>query len=223
MRTLLAIAAILAHVGCADQSEQSEQPMASTEAGCLVDLIFDSDARRVAFLHDNAATIVDVSSTGEAVLASDATAPALKIFAISSCADFDNSHLGLAIAPDTIARTTDTTLAEVSRSIGGFSSANAPFDENTQIQCVVRISPTPPERSGEVMNVLATSGLRTHLVAGADGGMFGAYAESCDLVRTHVEPAVSQAGVAWPAPFFCANLSLSQCGFSSNIRVGNPD
>lgn len=220
MRMLLTLFAIFVFAGC---SQQAEPQAANNDAGCLVDIAFDSDAQRVAFLRDNAQTIVDVTSTGAALLASATNSPELKIFADHSCADFRGSHLGLTIAPETIAATTDSTLTEASQRIGGFSYANVPFDQNTPAKCVARISPVPHDRSAEVMNVLATSGLRTYLVSGSNDGLFGSYAETCDLVRAHVQPAVSLAGVAWPAPVFCANLSLSQCGYSGDVQIGQPD
>lgn len=221
MRIVLAVVAALVLANCAEPREQAQAPQ-SEPAGCLVDLTFTSDAQRTAFLHDNAPVIVDVISTGAALLASHPHSPEIKLFSTSSCADFEASHLGLAIPESAFAGTADMTLAEVSQNIGSFANS-VPFDQRTQTQCIVRISPVGSEHSAAIMNVLASSGLRTHMAAGSDNALFGAYAEPCELVRSHVDLAVSQAGVAWPAPIYCANLSLAQCGFSGNVSAGRPD
>jgi hypothetical protein len=70
------------------------------------------------------------------------------------------------------------------------------------------------------MNALGSGGLRTRIVTGANDGLFAAYDEPCDVVRHQAAPAISRLGSTWPAPTFCANVSLRQCGYSGDVSVG---
>lgn len=179
--------------------------------------MFEGDSGRTSFLQENAATIVDVASSGAAFLASDTSLPQMKILANQGCAAFERSQLGLSIPDSALAATIETTAADARQLIGAAYQQDAPTNQDTPRACIVRIAPPPREKSGEVMSALAVGGLRAPLVTGNEDALFAAYDDPCALVRSHVAAIVDLHGSAWPPAIFCANVALNQCGFDGLI------
>jgi hypothetical protein len=212
----LAIALVLLAAACSETTP----PQAARDAGCFVQLAFDSEDARRAFLLENAETIADLAGTGEGMFGADREQPKTYLFAPSSCAHFESSHLGLRIPSNVAPATSDRTLTELASSAPQGATPSTPFDQDTNAACILRIFPPPRDGSGPLMSALGNGGLRTWLVTGANDGLFAAYDEPCDLVRQQTAPAVSRLGSAWPAPTFCANVSLRRCGYGGNVSVG---
>lgn len=217
MRRLLIVVSVLLAAACSRPADESG--LTSEAPTCVIDLVFDAESGRTSFLRDNAATIVDLASTGAAFLASDSSLPEMKIFTRSTCADFEGSQLGLSIPTGALAGTTETTEDDATRLMAALNQRNAPMNQDTPRACIVRIAPPPRDRSGEIMSALATGGARNPLVTANEDALFAAYDDSCELVQSHVRAIVDRYGSAWPSANFCANVALNQCGFDGLIGV----
>lgn len=217
MRAMAALIALFAAAACSEPSERSQTAVDTSV--CLVDLVFPDEDARVAFLRENAGVIADVTSTGVGLFATDPSLPEMKLIARSDCQDFDGSHLGLEVPEGTLAGADDTTYFEASEHVSAFLRHNVRFNQSTSMACVVRIAPPPDRNTGDLMNALALGGLRGAFVTGNNDGLFAAYAEPCDLVESQVQAAAAELGAEWPAATFCANVSLSHCGFDGTIGV----
>lgn len=216
MRHLLAVGAIFVAVGC---SRPVEPALTTEDPVCVIGLVFEAESGRTSFLQDNAAMIVDLTSTGAALVASDTSLPEIKILTHAACVDFEGSHLGLSIPDGALAGTTETTEADARRLMGELNLRSAPINQDTPRACIVRIGPPPRERSGEIMSALATGGVRNPFVTANEDALFAAYDDPCELVRSHVEAIVDRYGSAWPPANFCANVALNQCGFDGFIGL----
>jgi hypothetical protein len=187
------------------------------QAACAITLRFGSDSERGDFLRRNAEQIVHLAESAELILASSADGAVIAAASSSSCTAFEANQAGLDITDATIAATGTASIEEATQRLAALLGPQSQWTDADTKACIVRLVPVAETRTGRLMNALTFSGLRGASVHGANGAIFGAYDDPCDLVESHVWVAV---GATQSTASFCSNSSLRQCGYDGELTVG---
>lgn len=215
MKVTVSLVLSLSLMGCyLSDPSVSETPQANH--ACAIHVAFQSDDARAVFLdHNKNALIAGARTQNRFVIWSN---PGLVLITSGSCTDNSDEQLsGLGDAG--LVTTRDDLHVGQARRLLEEARRLSLEDSDTERQCVLRFSKRNEDTFARLVLFFPYTGLRRVQIEGADGDVFVAVDENCELASSFLMEALQQSEFVDSVGLYeCRDSSLRECGYPAHIE-----
>lgn len=213
---------VLAAVACTSARGTGEAEAANSSTVCVETLRFADNDHRSAFLDTNADRIIAQTATDALFVVSEISTPTLELTAAANTTACPPEGLAAAygLQGDFQVTTRLISTQEAHSRLEQTLALNLTGTESDVHRCIVRTDRAGLDQFGLMSRRLWFSGLRRAHLQGAEGVIYIAAEEPCELLLRLAAAAMNNLEFADPQFASCRESSFRGCGYPKDITFG---